>query len=67
MENARLLCCEACDRLSSWRAEGWTAFLQDTDGGESVSVFCPECAAKNFGWLSRRWSAPNRSLDLLWD
>jgi hypothetical protein len=46
------LVCIECGALSDLRAEGWRAylaFLQEEDELPGVVVFCPRCAALEFG------------------
>jgi hypothetical protein len=38
--------CGACGTVAEAGAEGWKAYLDDD---EAVVLFCPECAARQFG------------------
>lgn len=52
----RLVCAE-CKAVGDGDARGWIALLgEDVDAAEppSVVVFCPDCAAKEFGYQPRR-------------
>jgi hypothetical protein len=45
------LVCTECGRFSDLRAEGWHAYLVDLDedGHDEVALYCPICAAREFG------------------
>jgi hypothetical protein len=48
-----ILECEQCGCASRGKAKGWAGFIgEDADGEESpyFAVFCPRCAAEEFGY-----------------
>ena len=45
-----IIVCAECGRLSDELARDWRAYLTaDDEDGEEVVVFCPSCAAREFG------------------
>jgi hypothetical protein len=43
------LACVECNRRSDPPAEGWRGVLAGFGGDEEVGIYCPECAAREFG------------------
>jgi hypothetical protein len=45
------LVCEECGARSGARADGWRGYLVDLDddGEDEVVLYCPRCAAREFG------------------
>lgn len=46
-----VLVCAECGAESDERAEGWRAFLTCDEPAEAA-VFCPECAAAEYGGIA---------------
>jgi hypothetical protein len=58
-----VLVCEECGAWSDHEARGWTGYIAqevDGDGSTSVLIFCPECAALEFGNRERDDDAEER-------
>jgi hypothetical protein len=55
------LICVECRAIAPPEVPGWRAFLvgvhDELDDEETVAVYCPECAAREFG---ERWAALDR-------
>ena len=46
------LCCVECGSLSSLDASGWRAYRTDepfTEDLPTIALYCPSCAAREFG------------------
>lgn len=47
--NRVILVCAECGRSSNQEARDWRAYLTAEEDGEEAVVFCPSCAAREFG------------------
>lgn len=55
VRSVRRLVCEECGRVSPENERGWTAYLTtDEDEPAEAVVYCPACAANEFGLSGRR-------------
>lgn len=53
--------CQECRREADPDADGWRAFIADdprTDEAAAVAVYCPGCAAREFGPAGERRGPP---------
>jgi hypothetical protein len=49
--------CEECSSTAEDYSPGWRAYIaepDESDDGEFVVVYCPQCAAREFGRLGSR-------------